>query len=65
MERSVYWNEYQKSENENTTHDYKYFPELNFVRANRLFVLVYSNEGADSKRSKTRRYYLPKRTIDT
>ena len=64
MERSVYWNEHQKSENKNTTHDYRYFSELNFVRVNRLFVSVYSDEDADSKRSKTRRYYLPKRTID-
>ena len=33
---------------------------------NKLFVLVYSNQGADSKRFKTRKrkYYLPKGIID-
>ena len=29
----------------------------------RLFVLLYSNENADSKRFKTRKYYLPKGII--
>ena len=33
---------------------------LNFVEVKRLFVLVYLNQDADSKRFKTRIYYLPK-----
>ena len=64
FERSVYWNEYKtKSENKNTTNEYRYFLESNFVGVNRLFVLVYSNEDADSKRFKAKRYYLPKGII--
>ena len=64
FERSVYWNEYKtKSENKNTINEYRYFFESNFVGVNRLFVLVYSNQDADSKRFKTRRYYLPKGII--
>ena len=44
FERSAYWNEYKtKSENENMTNKYRYFLESNFVRVNRLFVLVYLN----------------------
>ena len=41
----VYWNEYKtKSENKNTVNEYRYFLESNFVGANRLYVLVYSNQ---------------------
>ena len=64
FERSVYWNEYKtKGGNKNTTNELRYFLESNFIGVNRLFVLVYSNEDDDSKRSKTRRYYLPKGII--
>ena len=34
------------------------------IGVNRLFVLVYSNQGDNAKRFKTWRYYLPKRIID-
>ena len=58
FERSVYWNEYKtKSENKNTTNEHRYFLESNVVGVNTLFVLVYSNEDADSKRLKAKRYY--------
>ena len=51
FERSVYCNEYKtRSENENTTNEYRYFVESNFFGAYRLFVPIYSNEDADSKR---------------
>ena len=61
FERSVYWNEYKtKSDNKNTTNEFRYFLESNFVGAHRLFVWVYSNQDADSKRFKAKRYYLPK-----
>ena len=51
FERSVYWNEYKtKSENKNTKNKYRYFLESNFVGVKRLFILVYSDEYADSKR---------------
>ena len=64
FERSVYWNEYKtKSENKNTTNEYRYFLKPNFLGVNRLFVLVYSNEDVDSKRFKAKRYYLPKGVI--
>ena len=41
----------------------RYFLESNFVGVNRLFVSVYSNKDADSKRFKTQKYYLPKGMI--
>ena len=41
------------------TNEYKCFLESNFVRVNRLFVLIYSNED-DAKRYTDQRYYLPK-----
>ena len=37
--RSAYWNEYKiKSETKNTTNEYRYFLESNFVGVNGLFV---------------------------
>ena len=64
MERSVYWNERKtKSENRNTTNNYRYFLQSNFVAVNSLFALVHSNEDDGSKRFNTRRYYLPKSLI--
>ena len=61
FERSVYWNKYKtKSENKNTTNEYRYFLESNFVG---LFVVVYLNRNNDVKRCKTRKYYLPKGII--
>ena len=45
FERLVYWNEYKtKSDNKNTTNEFRYILESNFVGVNRLFVLVYTNE---------------------
>ena len=52
-----------KSENENTTNEYRYFPELNFVGVNILFGLVYSDQDGNAKRFKSRRYYLPRGII--
>ena len=41
FERSVYWNECKtKSENKNTTNEYRYYLESFFVRVNRLLVLI-------------------------
>ena len=50
--------------NKNTSNEYRYFLELNFVGVNRLFVLVYKNHDDDVKRFKARRYYIPKGIID-
>ena len=42
-ERLVYWNEYKtKSGNKNTTNEFRFFLQSNFVVVNRLFVLVYT-----------------------
>ena len=42
FERSCYWNKHKtKSDNENTTNEFRYFLESNFAGVNRLFVLVY------------------------
>ena len=62
FQRSFYWNEYNiKHENKNTPNEYRYFLESNFVRVNRhvnrIFVLVYTNEGDNAKRFKTRQNY--------
>ena len=54
-------NEYEtKKGNKNKTNEYRYFLESDFVRVNGLFVLVCTNQVVNSKRFKTRRYYLPK-----
>ena len=64
FERSAYWTKYKtKSENKNTINEYRYFCESNFVGVNRLFVLVYSNQDAKTKRFKTQIYYFPKYVI--
>ena len=39
------------------------FIKSNFVRVNRLFVFVHSNQDNDSKRFKSQIYYLPKGII--
>ena len=50
FERSVYWNEYKtKSKNKNTKNEYRYFLETAFIRINRQFVLIYTNEGDNAK----------------
>ena len=55
FERSVYWNEHKtKSENKNTTKEYRYFLESNFVGVNRLFALIYLNRNNDVKRFNAR-----------
>ena len=64
FERSVYWNEYKiKSENKNTTNEFRYFLESNFVGVNRLFILVYPNRNDYVKRFKGKRNYLPEGII--
>ena len=62
----MYWNEYKtKIENKNTTDEYRYFVESNFVGVYKLFVLIYSK----TKKSMLKdlkpdiRYYLPKGVI--
>ena len=63
-ERSAHWNEYKtNNENKNTTNELRYFLESNFIRVNRLLLSAYLNQDADSKRFKTRRYYLPEDII--
>ena len=65
FERSFYGNEYKtKSDNKNTTNEFRFFVESNFVGINRLFVLVYTNQNAASKIFKAKWYYLPKGMID-
>ena len=63
FERSVYWNEYNKIKNKNTTNEYLCFLKSNSVGVNTRF-LVYSNQDENSKRLKTRRYYLPNSITD-
>ena len=54
-------NDYKtKSENKNTTNEYRHFLESNFLEVKRLFTLIYQNYIDDAKRYKTRRYHLPK-----
>ena len=64
FERSFYWNGYKtKSGNKSTTNEFRYFLESNFVGVNRLFILIHLNRNNDVKRSKAKRYYLPKGII--
>ena len=57
FERSTYSSEYKtKCENKNTKVLYRCFLVSTFLEVNRLYVLVYSNQGSDSKRFKTKRY---------
>ena len=57
-ERSVYWNEYKtKIGNKNTTYEYRYFLQSNFVGVNRLCVLIYPNQDGNAKRYNARGYY--------
>ena len=52
FERLVYWNEYKtRSETKTTTNDFIYFLESNLVGVNRLFVYVYPNRDAESRKS--------------
>ena len=49
--RSFYWNEYKtKSDNENTSNEFRSFHESRFIGVYRLFVLGYANEGDNAKR---------------
>ena len=53
FERIVHWKEYKtNSENKNTTNEYRYFLVSNFVGANRLFILAYSDQDTSLKRFK-------------
>ena len=41
FKRSVYWNEYKtKSDDKNTTKQFKYFLQSNFLGVNRLYVVI-------------------------
>ena len=64
FERSVYWNKYKtKLKNENTTNEYRYFPESNFVGVKRLFVFIYPNQNDSVRRFNDKKYYFPKDII--
>ena len=64
FERSVYWNKYKtKSDDKNMANEFRYFLKSNFVGGNRLFVLVYTNEGRNAKRFNAQKHYLPKGII--
>ena len=52
-----------KSDNKNTTNEFRYFFESHFVRVNRLCVLVYTNEAKDAKKFNAGKYQLPKGII--
>ena len=56
-------NKNNNRDNKNTTNEFRYFLESNFVGVNRLFVLVYANQGDNAKKLNTRKYYLPKDII--
>ena len=66
FERLVYWKEYKtQKENKNATNEYTYFLKSNFVRVNRLFILVYLNRKNNGKQFNARRCYLPKGILKT
>ena len=47
----------------NTTNEYRFFLQSNFVGVNKLFTLVYKKKDNNAKRFNTRKYYLPKKII--
>ena len=50
LNESLYWNEYKtKSQNKNTTNEYWYFLDQNFLGVTKLFVLVYLNQDDNAK----------------
>ena len=52
-----YWNEYKtKSDKKNSTNEFRYFFESNFFGVNRLFVLIYTNQGNNDKRFNAQKY---------
>ena len=56
---SVYWNEHKtRSDNKNTANKLRYFLESSFLGVNRLFVLVYTNEGNNAKRFNDQKYKI-------
>ena len=44
--------------NKNTANKFRYFSESNFVGVNKLFVLVYTNEGFNAERFNAPKYNL-------
>ena len=65
FERYVCWNECKtKSENKNTSNEYRYILEPNFFGFNKLFVLVDKNGDENAKKFKAKRYYLPTEIIN-
>ena len=66
LESSVNWHEYKrKSDHENATNKFIFFPESNFVGVNKLFVLVYTNQDTAYKRFQAKRYQLLKGFMDS
>ena len=62
FERSEYWNKNKSTcQNNDTTNKHRYLLKSNFVRVNRLFVLVYLNHYDNAERFKAQQYYLSKR----
>ena len=45
----IFCSDKTKSQNENTTNEYRYFIESSSVGINRLFVLIYSNQDGNEK----------------
>ena len=61
FKRLLYLNEYKtKCENKNTTNEYRYFVESNYVGVKRLFVMIYPKQSGSVKRFNGKKYYLPK-----
>ena len=63
FQRSVYWNEYKTKIDNKKTNKFRYFLESNVFGFNRLFLLVYSVQDANSKRFTAKIYSLSKSII--
>lgn len=53
----------ERGQNKNATNEFGYFLESNLEGANRLFLLIDSNEYNIAKRFETQKYSLPKGVI--
>ena len=64
VQRSIYWNEYNKTKEINENADANVFKYINldpsFQGVNRLFVTAYSRVDGQPNRDDQRKYYLPR-----
>ena len=67
FQRSIYWNEYKKKEQEENANanNFKYISlDPSFQGVNRLFVMAYNRAGGQPTRNGQKKYYLPRISLN-